>query len=92
VGGEPREIEERRSPLAERHRRLGLVEGRQLPEPVHAGRALTERALGDARGDARQVVADGEHLAALLAHRQEALGVVSGAADRALDVTDEAHR
>src|SRR5437667_137372 len=39
-----------------------------------------------------EVVAHGEHLSALLADAEHALGVVAVPADRALDVADEAHR
>src|SRR5439155_24864794 len=91
VSGEPRELEQRRPPLAERHRQLGVVERRQLAEPVHAGCTLAERVLRHARRDTREVVTHREHLPALLADGQETLGIVAGAADGALDVAYEAH-
>src|SRR5438477_520304 len=53
--------------------------------------APAERVLADRHPDPVQVVADGEHLAALLADGEELAGGVALAADRALDVGDERH-
>src|SRR6267142_2492684 len=89
--GEPAQRQQRRAPLAQRHRRLVFVERRQLAEAVHPRRAGLQRILRHARLHARQVVTHREHLSALLTDAEHALGVVTVAADRALDVADEAH-
>jgi len=64
VRGQARQLEERRAALAERHRLLGGGQRQQLAEAVHPGRPALQRLLGDGGGDAGQVVADREHLAA----------------------------
>jgi len=89
--GEPWQRQHRRATLAERHRLLAVVERRELAKAVHARWPRAQRVLRHARLHALELVADGEHLTAALAHAQHALGVVPMAADRALDVTDEAH-
>jgi hypothetical protein len=89
--GEPGQREQRRAPFAERDRLLAIGERQQLAEAVHPGRAARERLLGEGRGDARQIVADREHLAALRADGEHAPRIVALPADRALDVGDEAH-
>src|SRR3989442_13351030 len=90
--GEPAQGQQRRTPLAQRHRRLVFVERCELAEAVHARRACAQRLLRHVLVHLLEVVAHGEHLAALLADAEHALGVVAVPADRALDVADEAHR
>jgi Uma2 family endonuclease len=91
VRRQARQGEERRAALAERHRLLAVVERRQLAEAVHPGRAVPQRARAHRGGDALQVVARGQHLAAALADGEQPLGVVTVATDGALDVGEEAH-
>src|SRR5947199_334019 len=90
--GEPAQGQQRRTPLAQRHRRLVFVERCELAEAVHARRACAQRLLRHVLVHLLEVVAHGEHLSALLADAEHALGVVSVPADRALDVADVAHR
>src|SRR6266566_4364259 len=90
--GEPAQGQQRRTPLAQRHRRLVFVERCELAEAVHARRACAQRLLRHVLVHLLEVVAHGEHLSALLADAEHALGVVAVPADRALDVADEAHR
>src|SRR5213083_2384296 len=90
--GEPAQGKQRRTPLAQRHRRLVFVERCELAEAVHARRACAQRLLRHVLVHLLEVVAHGEHLSALLADAEHALGVVAVPADRALDVADEAHR
>src|SRR6185369_16866209 len=64
----------------------------ELAEAVHAGLPLTEGVPGDGGGDAGEVIAHGEHLATSFADGEELPRLVAVAADRALDVGDEARR
>src|SRR5438876_12054226 len=89
--GELWQRQHRRASLAERHRLLAVVERRELAKAVHARWPRAQRVLRHARLHALELVADGEHLTAALAHAKHALGVVPMAADRALDVAEEAH-
>src|SRR5262249_51291701 len=86
-----RQLEQWRASLAQEDRRLVRANRQELPEPVHAGRALPERVLGDGGVDAREIVADGQHLPAAGAHGEELLGLVAAPAHRALDERDEGH-
>ena len=84
--GEAGQRQERRAALAEEDGLFAGIERHELAEAVHAGLPLPEGVPGDGGGDAGQVVAHGEHLAALLAHGEELPRLVAVAADRALDV------
>src|SRR5262249_11199632 len=90
--GEARQGQERRAPLAEEDRLLARGERQQLAEAVHAGGPGPEGGLADRLRHPREVVVNGQHLAAVLTHRQEPPGLVAAAADGALDVGDERHR
>ncbi len=88
---EPREREQRRAPLAQRHGLLAVLEGQELAEAVHPRRAPSELVLAHGGRDAGEVVAYGQHLPARDADREETPRLVVVAADRALDVGDEGH-
>src|SRR5262249_57000735 len=83
--------EQWRAPFTERSGLLAVVERRQLAEAVHARRPRAERVLCHAGSDAVEVVTHRQHLAAPFADAEHTLGIVSVAADRALDLRDEAH-
>jgi hypothetical protein len=64
VRGEPGQREQRRAALAERDRLLAVGERQQLAEAIHPGRPARQIVPGEGRRDPRQIVANGEHLAA----------------------------
>ena len=89
--GETGQRQQRRAALAEGDGLLAGIERRRArgSGTCRAGAGGASLRV-DGRGDARQIVAHGEHLAARFAHGEEPPGLVAAAADRALDVGDEA--
>ena len=73
----------------ERDKLLAGIERQELAEAVHAGIPLPEGVRSDGGGDAGEVVAHGQHLAAGRTHREQSPRLMPGPADGALDVGDE---